>query len=72
MPPYYRVWLDDHQHLFPTGPQASKRNPKQSVERIQLWARVLPFEDRDLLAQSHDLQGELGTGPDEHAKAIQE
>ena len=72
MPPYHRVWLNDHEHLFPTGPQLTERNPEQSVEGVQLRARVLPFEDGDLLAQGHDLQGELGTGPDEHAKASQE
>jgi hypothetical protein len=26
-------------------------------------------EDGDLLAQSYDLQGDIGTGPDEHAEA---
>ena len=72
MPPYHRVWLDDHEHLFPTGPQPTERNPEQSVERVQLRSRVLLVEDGDPLAQSHDLQGELGTGPDEHAKASQE
>jgi hypothetical protein len=35
-----------------------------------VWA--LPLEDGDLLAQSHDLQAEIGTGPDEHTKTSQE
>ena len=51
--------LEDHQSRFPTGPASPQQDPDKSIRRTKLGFVGLAFEDRDLVAEGQDLQGEF-------------
>jgi len=56
MPPCYGLWLDDHQDLRPSAPEASQGDPEQSIEPDKARSRILAFEHAQLLAQDSNLK----------------
>jgi hypothetical protein len=52
MPGDYCVWLDENESFGPVVPKATNGNPEQSIELVQLGARLFPFVNGKLLAKS--------------------
>ena len=67
MPTDDRFRLDNHEDFGPAGPKAAERGPEEPVTGVQRWTRSLALEDGDLLAESQNLQGSIGSGTKESA-----
>src|ERR1035438_7955028 len=67
-----RLGAEDHQSTSPTGPQSLQSDPDQSIARAELGFVDLAFEDRKLVPQGQDLQGELVLGTEPGQKVAQE
>ena len=57
--------LEDHQSTFPMGAASLQHDPHQSIRKVELGLVGLARQDRDLVPEGQDLQGEfvLGTEP---------
>jgi hypothetical protein len=51
MPSDHRLGLDDDETGLPSGPELEKGNPKRTIERSELWSRVLAGIGRELLTK---------------------
>ena len=51
--------LEDHQSTFPMGAESLQQDPDQSIPKVELGLVGLAFEDRDLVPEGQDLQGEF-------------
>jgi hypothetical protein len=60
-----RFWLNDDQHVAPGRPKPAGQNPKYSIVDLQPRARILSFENAQLLTSSNDLDAEVVTGTEE-------
>jgi hypothetical protein len=64
--------FDNQEDIGPARPKTAERGPEQPVTGDQGWPRSLAFEDGNLLAESQDFQGSIGSGPEESAHGGQE
>jgi hypothetical protein len=59
MPQDYGVRFDQNQGIGPIRPQPPQRNPEQSIESVQLRARLLALINGKLLPKGGSLQAEI-------------
>jgi hypothetical protein len=59
VPPDYSVRGHDDQGLFPTGPEPSRKNPEELIERSNSWPRTLAFEHSELLPKNEVFQQKI-------------
>jgi hypothetical protein len=71
MPANDGIWFDNEKDIGPTGPHAAEGSPKQPVASIQGWPRSLAFEHGELLAESEDFQGGIGSRTEEYRECTQ-
>ena len=60
MPGDHGAGFNNKHDIFPVRPEAAKCDQEQSVERVRLQAWALGFEDRDLLSEGADFEGNSG------------
>ena len=72
VPADHGLGLHDDQCVPPARPEAAERAPEQPVERVQGQTRPFPFQNGDLLSESENLQGVVGTIPEEGGGGSQE
>jgi hypothetical protein len=46
-----RLGAHEDEGLLPSGPDSSCENPEEPVKEPDVWSRMAPFEDRELLPQ---------------------
>jgi hypothetical protein len=64
MPSDYRLRLDQDKGRAPIGPEAMKGNPQESVHGPKRdWSSFGPLENRQLVAESQDLNLQRGSCP---------
>jgi len=54
-----RLGSENQQSTFPTGPPSHEGNPDPAISWAELGFGVLTVENRNLVSQGQDLQGEL-------------
>ena len=65
VPSYDGFRLDDEERALPSLPERRKSYPEKPVAAHQMWARMLAFEHRKLLAEGKDLQTKIVAGNQE-------
>jgi hypothetical protein len=65
-------YFDNHEDIGPAGPKAAERGPEQPVTGVQGWPRSLALEDGDLLAESQNFEGSIGSCAKQSAHGSQE
>jgi hypothetical protein len=68
LPPQDGVRGHDHEGLPPPGPHPGQSEPEKSVRRTKLGPSGRSLVDRELLAQSQVLEGELAVAADEEGQ----
>jgi len=71
MPANDGIWFDNEKDIGTAGPHAAEGSPKQPVASIQGWPRSLAFEHGELLAESEDFQGGIGSRTEEYRECTQ-
>ena len=59
--------LYDDEDIGPVGPRAAQGGPEQPVQPIRTGTGSFPFEDRDLLSESQNLQCKVTPTTEEDA-----
>jgi hypothetical protein len=49
MPGDNGFWFNNYKGVAPVRPNSTQKNPKHSIPDFQVWARILPFENAQLL-----------------------
>ena len=67
VPAHNGLWAHNNESLFPSGPESSRQYPEEFIEGSQLWPRIPPLEDCQLLAKSQIFMKKDSTSA-EHSK----
>jgi hypothetical protein len=62
------IWFDDQEDIGPARPKVPHGGPKQPVAGVEWRPWSLAFEHGYLLAESKNLQADIGSCPEESAE----
>ena len=65
VPPDHSVRGHDDQGLFPTGPEPSRKNPEELIERSNPWPGTLALEHSELLPKNEVFEQKVPTSTED-------